>query len=311
MAATTVGRSIWTDDTGTPAVPAGDGTVVDDAELQKIYQNIDDMMAADLTGGGLIHQEGFGINLFSAGGTGSHGLRARNESAGTGNRGIIEIGNDADADLGRLWALASSYSATGALKQNGIALRAMGAGGLSMSAEHASGDLRGYAQGTSKLWTFDGETLEFAGGNRGACHVPMLIDGSVAYADVGNDADLNFDDLYSVLNEDGRTVRWVLHFDWPTGNSKDNEIYIGGTGGTLLASRTDTATTGITVYITITRTGSNTQRVTLFSDQSSFIGTSDTAETDSATIELLFRAASNASSANDVVFKHGYVEVLN
>ena len=316
---TLISRSTWTDDTGTPAAPAGDGTPIDNAELQKIYANVDAMIAAAISFGATVSAEGLGTHLFSAGDAGSNVIRVRNTSAGATNLGGVEIGNDADADLGRLWALASSYTATGALKQNGVALRAMGAGGLSLAAEHASGDLRGYARGTSKLWTFDGETLEFAGGNRGACHAPMTIDGSVDYTDAGNAADTNYAVLYSdtipvdTLDEDGRTLRYDFAIDGSTSNSKDLQLFLGGSGGTKiyeLLNNTSVLVINITVFIT--RTGSNAQRVVVFTNSpgSASAQVTDATETDSGTLELLVQGRSDASAANDYVGKFGVGAVV-
>ena len=129
--ASTITRTTWTDDTGTPASPVGDGTTINNARLQEIYAAIDELFAGaspydPLVFGGTIQAEGLGTHLFSATGAGANRLRVRAASAGTGNVGAVDVGTDADADLGRLEAYASTFTAAGAAKQHGVALRGGG-----------------------------------------------------------------------------------------------------------------------------------------------------------------------------------------
>ena len=187
--ASTITRTTWTDDTGTPASPVGDGTTINNARLQEIYAAIDELFAGaspydPFVFGGTIQADGLGTHLFSATGAGANRLRVRAASAGTGNVGAVDVGTDADADLGRLEAYASTFTAAGAAKQHGVALRGMGAGGVALAAEHASGDMRLYARGTTKRATFDGDTHVLSGGVVGAYGLIGIIQGSV---DLGSD----------------------------------------------------------------------------------------------------------------------------
>ena len=117
MAATTISRTARTD--------GSSGTILDNAEKTTLYNEIDALFTSAFTFGDLVHSEGAGVNIFSAGTNGSHGIRITNTTAGTAARGELLLGNDADADIGRLQALSSSFTEAGALKQNGVAVRAV------------------------------------------------------------------------------------------------------------------------------------------------------------------------------------------
>src|SRR5262245_15304999 len=104
MAATTITRATWTNDTGSAAAPNADGTILNNTRLQNdIYAKIDEMFAgagsyATFTFGGKIAVEGFGNHLFSAGGSGTNSITVRNTTAGTGNSAFLSVGNDASAN---------------------------------------------------------------------------------------------------------------------------------------------------------------------------------------------------------------------
>ena len=314
MAATTISRATWTD--------GSSGTVIDNAALgSDVYDKIDALFTSAFTFGDLVHAEGFGLHSWSSGGTGGAILNLVNTTSGTGNYSALHLGENSDTDAGRLEAYSTAFTPSGAATAAGVALRSIGAGGLYLAAENASGDVRLYANGTSKTLTFAGETLEAAGGNRGAAHVAMLIDGSIQYADDGNGADANYHQLYShtipanVLNEDGRALEYAVVVDYATANSKDLEVYLGGSGGTLIhqvLNRTDNAITRL--WISITRTGSNAQRcVVHHGPVAGSIRTTltDTTRTDSSSMELLVQGRSDASAANDLVGKYGRGLILN
>ena len=201
--ASTITRTTWTDDTGTPASPVGDGTTINNARLQEIYAAIDELFAGaspydPLVFGGTIQVDGLGTHLFSATGAGANRLRVRAASAGTSNVGAVDVGTDADADLGRLEAYASTFTAAGAAKQHGVALRGMGAGGVSLAAEHASGDVRLYARGTTKVATYDGNTLSLASAAAGAYAASGVLDASVNTTAASTGANTTETDLHTV-----------------------------------------------------------------------------------------------------------------
>jgi hypothetical protein len=98
---------------------------------------------------------GFGTHTFSAGGAGNNEIAIRNTTAGTGNAGLLTIGNNADANLVNMWAFSSTYTSSGPYQANGFTIQAAGAGGLSLVASHASGPLRFYSGGTTETGRLD------------------------------------------------------------------------------------------------------------------------------------------------------------
>ena len=147
MAASTIGgpRPTWTNDTGTAASPAADGTILNNARLQAdVYDQVDELFAgagawATLTFGGLIAAEGFGTHTFSAGGTGANSLAVRNTTSGTGNSAQVLVGNNSSASLGALYALSSAYTTSGQYVAGTFLVEASGAAGLGISAANAAG----------------------------------------------------------------------------------------------------------------------------------------------------------------------------
>jgi hypothetical protein len=159
MAATTISRATWTNDTGTPSTPNADGTILNNARLQAdVYDKIDAVLGATLTLGGLVHSEGFGTHLWSAGGTGGNIFSLRNPTAGTGNFAQQALGNDSGANVARLRLTASNFTAATVYPQDGLSLVCDQAGGLSLAAIHASGLIKFYAGGTTERFrmTADG-----------------------------------------------------------------------------------------------------------------------------------------------------------
>jgi hypothetical protein len=146
MAATTISRATWTDG----ASPTG--TIINNARLQAdVYDKIDSVLANAITFGGIVTAEGFGTHLYSAGGTGGNILRVRNTSAGTGNYARVAVGNNATTELGILDAFSSTYTTSGDQIANGVRLISVGAGGLAVSANHASGVIGFYTASSANL----------------------------------------------------------------------------------------------------------------------------------------------------------------
>jgi hypothetical protein len=176
MAASVITPDTWTDDTGTPAAPNGDGTTLNNNVLQNhIYARINEMFAGaglytTFTFGGLVATEGFGTNLFSSGGTGAQAVAVRNTTAGTTNYSTFLLGNDATASAGQLIATSSTFTAGSGVPQDGMMLQALRSGGLSIVASHASGAIRFYPGGTTErmqLYPSGGLSLGFLGGDPG------------------------------------------------------------------------------------------------------------------------------------------------
>lgn len=150
MAASTITRTTWTNDSGTPASPVGDGTVLNNARLQDIYAAIDALIAATITFGGLVSAEGFGVHNYSAGGTGANVLAVRNTSAGTGNYSELRGGNDSSATVTRIITTSSTYTTVGATYQAGTTIDGSGSGGLNLHSSHASAGIRLFTGGTQR-----------------------------------------------------------------------------------------------------------------------------------------------------------------
>jgi hypothetical protein len=93
----------------------------------------------------------FGTQTFTAGGTGGNIVNVINSTAGTGNYGAVFVGNNAAADLARLFA----FTPSGPNLASGVNLESTGAGGLSLAATNAAGAVRVYAAGTTETARFD------------------------------------------------------------------------------------------------------------------------------------------------------------
>ena len=125
-----------------------------------------------ISSAGLLAVNGFGTHSFSAGGTGGNTLYVGNTSDGTGNYGRIFV--DSNASTGgqaTLDAFSASYTTSGSSVASGATLTSWRGGGLSLSAAHASGDVRIYSRnalaltlGASQAATFT-NTLAWGGGS--------------------------------------------------------------------------------------------------------------------------------------------------
>lgn len=90
---------------------------------------------------GLFSVGGFGTHAASAGGTGGNIWSVRNTTAGTGNYGQIQIGNDGAADAFVLRTTASSFTTAAPYTQDAAHLIGTRAGGLRLAATNAAGDV--------------------------------------------------------------------------------------------------------------------------------------------------------------------------
>jgi hypothetical protein len=156
MAASTITRDVWTNDTGTAANPNGDGTILQNTVLQNhIYARVDQMFAGagsytTFELGGLLKADGFGTHTFSAAGTGVNAINIRNTTADTGNFSQLSLGTDTSAIAGFLSALSSTFTTASPHVANGVTLGSLNAGGLSIAATDAAGDIRFYSGGASE-----------------------------------------------------------------------------------------------------------------------------------------------------------------
>jgi hypothetical protein len=156
MAATTITRTgvTLTDDTGSAASPNGDGTLINNSWVQTFMDRIDSLVSGNITFGGTVSAEGLGTHLFSAAGTGANLFKIRNTSAGTANYAGLSCGTDNDNAL-VVRANSSTYTTSAPYTQNGATIISTVAGGLDISANHASGAMRFYTGGTTERAQID------------------------------------------------------------------------------------------------------------------------------------------------------------
>jgi hypothetical protein len=91
----------------------------------------------------------FGVHTFSAGSTGANAILVRNTSAGTTNTASIRAGNDSSATLMNMEAYSSTFTSGTYNVANGGAVFSTGAGGLSVMASDALGEVRFLTGGTT------------------------------------------------------------------------------------------------------------------------------------------------------------------
>lgn len=170
-----------TNDTGTPASPVGDGTLLNAAERVALLDRIDELFngtrAATFTFGTLLQVDGFGTSLFSAGGTGGNVLRVRNTTAGTGNYARVEIGNDSGSGIGQLTVGTSTATFGDPSPASGLGIASTGSGGMVLLTSHASGSLRFATSATTRLTVDSAGTWTFA--NSSVAVLPLAT-GSVS-----------------------------------------------------------------------------------------------------------------------------------
>jgi hypothetical protein len=110
---------------------------------------------ASISNTGTLSVFGFGTHSFGSGGAGFNIFRLQNTTAGTGNGAQISVGNDSTPDMGVFNAFSSTFTSSGPFLQNGVAFRALNAGGLSITAEHGSGAIRFYTGGSTERFRID------------------------------------------------------------------------------------------------------------------------------------------------------------
>jgi hypothetical protein len=141
----TITRTTWTDDTGTPASPAGDGTIINNAQLQLIYDRIDSLFTGELIAGRLSaesHSSGIAIKADVANSGGGVIGRIRNTQAGTAANAEVRVGNDGSEQACRIIMCSTTFTTAGFVVQDGATIICARVGGLNLAASHASGLVR-------------------------------------------------------------------------------------------------------------------------------------------------------------------------
>jgi len=159
--ASNVLRSHWTNDSGTPVAPVGNGTQINEAQLQLIYANIDELfLRSSIIFGGVLTMEGLGVHSFVASGVGAQVIALRNSAAGGTNYSQLQIGNNAAPIRTDIFCTSTTYSAggTGAFADV-LGVRSNGVNGISIISGDVLGDIRFYPRGlTTSMLTLGTST---------------------------------------------------------------------------------------------------------------------------------------------------------
>lgn len=164
-------------------------------------------ITATLTGnfsvsGGLIQQSGkAGDHQISGTTNGPNRLGIRNTSNGTAALSSFMLGTDAAVNTGALFALSSGYTTSGSYVADGVSVEATRAGGLSLNASNAAGDVRIYTGGnTTPRATFVDNGAIFFGQTTGTRDMELrstgdgLTGGFVVTRSDGSELLVNADD---------------------------------------------------------------------------------------------------------------------
>lgn len=260
-----------TNDTGTPASPVGDGTLLNAAERVALLDRIDELFngtrAATFTFGTLLQVDGFGTSLFSAGGTGGNVLRVRNTTAGTGNYARVEIGNDSGSGIGQLTVGTSTATFGDPSPASGLGIASTGSGGMVLSTTHASGSLRFATSSTTRLTVDSAGTWTFA--NSSVAVLPMA-NGSASAPSVSGSGDTDTGLYWNGSNELRMAAAGVAVVKLQRTVSAGQTVFellntANGTGamtGNAVVVRNNTSGSGAAGYLFLeTRTAANGQCV--------------------------------------------------
>lgn len=141
--ASQVTRFAWTDDSGTPPSPVGDGTKINNAQLQLIFDAVDALFASGtFTLGGLLRVEGAGAHLFTVNTAGTNKVEVRNLNTGTAGAAEFRVGNSLSDIALTMGHLSSGFTPSGYYVADRSYIVATRGAGLVISAENASGEIK-------------------------------------------------------------------------------------------------------------------------------------------------------------------------
>ena len=199
---------------------------------------------------------------------------------------------------------------------------------MSLAAEHASGDVRLYARGTTKRATFDGDTHVLSGGVVGAYGLIGIIQGSVDLGSDGTPATTTETTLKTwdlpagALATDDQGIR--MHaFGSFAANANDKTVRIKFGATTVLTyagSSTGTGGGGWRAQVDLFRTGGTAQKAIpwLVSGISNWVDSAFTtttghttpAETLSGAVTIEVTGENGTGTADDIVCEGFSVEFL-
>lgn len=157
MAATTITRTgvTLTNDTGSASSPAGDGTLLNASWCSTFLDRIDALFSGNVTFGGTVTVEGTGSAIVVSGTSSTNNtIAVTNTSAGASAYAQVKVSNGVGVALS-LAGLSSGYSGiSGYHVASAGHVEAQLAGGLSLAAYHAQGDIRFFSGGTTERARF-------------------------------------------------------------------------------------------------------------------------------------------------------------
>lgn len=214
MAASTITRASLTDGAG--------GTIWNAAGVNSIvFDAVDALFSGAFNIGGVFTAEGFGTHSMSAGGTGGNILSVRNTTAGTTNYGQVQVGNDGAAAAGIIRHTASTFTATSTYAQDGFHVLGDRAGGLTLSAAHASGTVKVVSNGTTERGRFTSSGLLVGRTTTILSGTGITASGSLQlYAAAGTGVYMLFDDTggsedgFAIIGDNGDELRF---YDYTAG----------------------------------------------------------------------------------------------
>ena len=98
---------------------------------------------------GVVSATAYGTHAFSAGGAAGNELRVRNTTGTAAAFASLTLGNDNTATGAYLYLTSTGYTPSGRIVADGLHLETSRAGGISIAAVNAAGDVRIYAGGSS------------------------------------------------------------------------------------------------------------------------------------------------------------------
>ena len=205
---------------------------------------------------GLLTVSGFGTHLFSAGGTGGQSLEVTNTTSGTGNFARVYVTAGTSSVL--FGALSQGFTTSGVNVQSGAVLNAEGAGGLSLAASNASGDIRLYSRNTLALTLGASQAASFTGDLSLAATKKLYLDG-------GGDTYITESSANRIAFVSGGTEMFVVNSGVPINLSKEalgveatKKLYLDGGGDTYIqegGANTIDFYAGGTLYLRLQNSG--------------------------------------------------------
>lgn len=180
---------------------ASNGNTIEAAHINDVRREIEAIEDALLNGiTHLLVSTAAGNNTFIASLAGTQALSVRNTAAGTANAASFQAGNDVSAQAAIFRALSSTFTPSGSALASGLEILGQLAGGISLNANHASGDVRLYSRNTLALTLGASQAATFTGAMKSSGQPGFLATNSVADAAQADAATVDFNnEVYDEL----------------------------------------------------------------------------------------------------------------